>query len=73
MSDFGTFGLSAAQRAAVGEAYGEAFMSGFRIALLVAGSVLVVAALVANRLIPGREALAEHHAEPAAQPIPIEV
>jgi EmrB/QacA subfamily drug resistance transporter len=73
VSDFGTFGLSATQRAAVGRAYGEAFMSGFRIALLVAGSVLVVAAVVANRFIPGREALAEHHAEPSAQPIPIEV
>jgi hypothetical protein len=44
-------------------------MSGFRVALLVAGSVLLVAAVVANRFIPGREALAEHHAEPGAEPV----
>jgi EmrB/QacA subfamily drug resistance transporter len=73
VSDFTTFGLTAAQRAAVGQAYGDAFMSGFRLVVLVAGSVLVVAALVANRFIPGREALAEHHAEPMAEPVPLEV
>jgi hypothetical protein len=73
VSDFTTFGLTAAQRAAVGRAYGDAFMSGFRLVVVVAGSVLVVAALVANRFIPGREALAEHHAEPMAEPIPLEV
>jgi hypothetical protein len=69
VSDFGSFGLTEAQRAAVGHAFGEAFMSGFKVALLVAGSVLLVAAVVANRFIPGREALAEHHAEPGAEPV----
>ena len=69
VSDFGSFGLTAAQRAAVGTAFGDAFMSGFQVALLVAGSVLLVAAVVANRFIPGREALAEHHAEPGAEPV----
>ena len=69
VSDFSSFGLTAAQRDAVGTAFGDAFMSGFRVALLVAGSVLLVAAVVANRFIPGREALAEHHAEPGAEPV----
>ena len=72
MSNFSSFGLTADQSAAVGKAFGDAFMSGFRVALLVAGAVLLVAALVANRFIPGREMLAEHHAEPAVQPIPLE-
>ena len=39
----------------MGQAFGDAFMSGFRLALLVAGVVLLVAALIANRFIPGRE------------------
>jgi hypothetical protein len=30
-------------------------MSGFRLSLVVAGGVLLVAAIVANRFIPGRE------------------
>ena len=71
VSDFGTFGLTASQRAAVGRAYGDAFMSGFRVALLVAGSVLVVAAVVANRFIPGHDAVPVRAG--AAEPIPVEV
>ncbi|MEP6477492.1 MAG: MFS transporter [Actinomycetota bacterium] len=70
VSDFGTFGLTAAQRAAVGSAYGDAFMSGFQVALLVAGSVLVVAAVVANRFIPGHDAVPVRAG--AVAPIPIE-
>jgi hypothetical protein len=48
----------------VRDAYATAFMSGFHTALVVGGTVLLVAAIVANRFIPGREGLAEHHAEP---------
>ena len=48
--------LPAGQRAAVLQAFRESFMSGFRVSLLVAGVVLLVAALVANRFIPGRTA-----------------
>jgi DHA2 family integral membrane protein (MFS transporter) len=59
------FGLSEAQIAAVKQAFGDAFMSGFRIALLVAGAVLVIAAVVANRFIPGREAVAARAPEAA--------
>ena len=63
-------GLTAQQQAAVGQAFGDAFMSGFRVALLVAGAVLLVAALVANRFIPGREAVRE--AAPADVPVAVE-
>ena len=51
-------GLTAVQARAVDIAYGNAFMSGFHVALLFAGAVLIAAAYVANRFIPGREALA---------------
>jgi hypothetical protein len=57
------FGLTAQQQAAVGRAFGDAFMTGFHVALLAAGCVLLVAAVIANRFIPGRETHAEHVAE----------
>ena len=62
-------GLTPDQQAAVGKAFGDAFMSGFQMALIVAGCVLLLAAVVANRFIPGRESEAIHGA-PAAEPIP---
>jgi EmrB/QacA subfamily drug resistance transporter len=58
--DVGALGLSEQQAAAVGQAFGDAFMSGFRLALLVAGLALLSAALIANRFIPGREAELVH-------------
>jgi len=48
-------GLTHAQQVAVAGAYGTAFMDGFHVALLFAGGVMVVAAVIANRFIPGRE------------------
>ena len=47
-------GLPPEQRGAVVAAFRESWMSGFRVSLLVAGLVLLVAAVVANRFIPGR-------------------
>ncbi len=47
-------GLSGAQKAAVSLAFANSFMDGFHVALIVGGSVLVVAAVVAYRFIPGR-------------------
>ena len=41
-------------------------MDGFHIALTVGGSVLIVAAFVAYRFIPGRQDLEAHHAEEPA-------
>jgi EmrB/QacA subfamily drug resistance transporter len=64
-------GLSPAQQAAVGRAFGDAFMSGFRIALIVAGCVVLLAAIVANRFIPGRASEAIHGA-PALRPVAVE-
>jgi EmrB/QacA subfamily drug resistance transporter len=66
-------GLTPAQAAGVQQAFGQAFMSGFHTALFVAGAVLVVAAVVANRYIPGRDAVPvmapgdEHHAVVAVE------
>ena len=53
--DVTAYGLTPDQQAAVGKAFGDAFMSGFQWALLAAGAVLLIAAFVANRFIPGRE------------------
>jgi EmrB/QacA subfamily drug resistance transporter len=55
-------GLSPEQAVAVKGAFDDAFMQGFRPALLFAGAVLLVAAFVANRFIPGRDTIAAHHA-----------
>jgi predicted MFS family arabinose efflux permease len=66
-----TGGLSPSAAAAVKTAFDSAFMQGFRPALLFAGGVLLVAAVVSNRFIPGRETIAEHHATAdAAETIP---
>jgi hypothetical protein len=54
--DVGALGLDGPQAQAVGQAFGDAFMSGFRVSLVVAGTALLLAALVANRFIPGRDA-----------------
>jgi len=60
--ELSTAGIPADQAAAVKSAFDSAFMQGFRPALLFAGSVLLLAAFIANRLIPGRDTIAEHHA-----------
>jgi EmrB/QacA subfamily drug resistance transporter len=64
--ELSTAGLPAQTAAAVQTAFNDAFMNGFRPALLFAGGVLLVAAVVSNRFIPGRETIAEHHASAAA-------
>ena len=55
--------LSPGEAAAVGRAFADSFMAGFHTALVVGAAVLLVAAVVANRFIPGREAV------PAAPPM----
>jgi hypothetical protein len=55
-------GLPPEEQAAVFQAFRESFMSGFRLSLVVGGLVLLVAAIVANRFIPGRGAAREMHA-----------
>jgi hypothetical protein len=48
-------GLSTAQIGQVTAAFDQAFMDGFHVALFIGGTVLMVAAIVANRFIPGRD------------------
>jgi EmrB/QacA subfamily drug resistance transporter len=50
-------GLSLLQGREVIEAFRDAYMSGFHVAVAVAASILLAAAFVANRFIPGRAAL----------------
>ena len=52
-------GLQPGQRAAVVDAFRESFMSGFRLSLMVGGFALLLAAIIANRFIPGRAHAAE--------------
>jgi EmrB/QacA subfamily drug resistance transporter len=64
-------GLTPEQAAGVQRAFSDAFMQGFRPALLFAGAVLLVAAFVANRFIPGRDTIAHHYASAdAAEAVP---
>jgi EmrB/QacA subfamily drug resistance transporter len=46
-------GLPPGQAAQVGRAFNDAFLSGFRVSLLVAAGVLFTAAVIANRFVPG--------------------
>jgi len=50
-------GLSSGQAHAVYGAFNTAFMDGFHLALIVGSCVLLAAAIVANRFIPGRSAV----------------
>jgi len=58
-SELAGLGLSAEQLGGVFGAYREAFMSGFHVATVIGGLVLLTAAVIANRFIPGREAMHE--------------
>jgi EmrB/QacA subfamily drug resistance transporter len=69
--ELAALGLSAEQARGFGVAFQEAYMSGFHLALLIAGLVLLTAAVVANRFIPGRAHADEIHATAAReQPVP---
>ncbi len=65
-------GLSPQQLGGVSHAFGQSFMNGFHLALVLGGLVLVAAGVVANRFIPGREA-AERHALEREAPQVVEV
>ncbi len=58
-------GLPPGQRAAVGQAFRDSFMSGYRLSLVVGGLVLLGASIVANRFIPGRDVVRVTQEEPA--------
>ncbi len=58
--------LSAGQLAGIQQAFAVSFMDGFHVALVTGGLVLLVAAIVANRFIPGRTEVAAIHASEEA-------
>ena len=53
-------GLTPEQGAAVQQAFKDAYMLGFHRAVLVAAGILLVAAVIANRFVPGRATAREH-------------
>ena len=61
--------LSASQQAAVLDVVRRSYVDGFHAALLFGGTVLVVAAVIANRYIPGRDAVPVHVSE---ERVPVE-
>jgi EmrB/QacA subfamily drug resistance transporter len=68
--ELATLGLSAEQTRGFLTAFQEAYMSGFHLALLIAGLILLTAAVVANRFIPGRAHADEIHATAARERVP---
>jgi EmrB/QacA subfamily drug resistance transporter len=69
--ELAALGLSAEQARGFGVAFREAYMSGFHLALLIAGLILLTAAVVANRFIPGRAHADEIHATAARERVAI--
>ena len=69
-SELAGLGLSPEQISGFATAFKESYMSGFHLALLIAGLVLLTAAVVANRFIPGRAHADEIHATAAREPVP---
>jgi EmrB/QacA subfamily drug resistance transporter len=66
-AELAELGLTPEQIGGFAAAFRESYMSGFHLALLIAGLVLLTAAVVANRFIPGRAHADEIHAEAAAR------
>jgi EmrB/QacA subfamily drug resistance transporter len=67
-------GLSPEQQGAVVQAFRESFMSGFRLSLMLGGIVLLMAAVIANRFIPGRAHAHEvRRSARSGEPAPLEV
>lgn len=60
-------GLSPEQSAGFVQAFQDGYMSGFHLAAAIAGAILLTAAVVANRFIPGRAHADEIHAAAAAR------
>jgi EmrB/QacA subfamily drug resistance transporter len=70
-SELAALGLSAEQTRGFATAFREAYMSGFHLAVLIAASILLTAAVVANRFIPGRAHADEIHAAAARERVPV--
>jgi len=63
-------GLSPEQSAGFVQAFQDGYMSGFHLAAAIAGAILLTAAVVANRFIPGRAHADEIHATAARERVP---
>jgi len=73
-SVLGSLGLTPAQGVGVQHAFGASFMSGFHVALVFGGLVLLLAAIVANRFIPSGAPVRDgHHPHAEAEPAFAEV
>jgi EmrB/QacA subfamily drug resistance transporter len=68
--ELAALGLSPDQTAGFVDAFRDAYMSGFHLAVLVAGLILLTAAVVANRFIPGRSHADEIHAAATLERVP---
>ena len=66
-SELAALGLSPEQVEGFATAFKESYMSGFHLAVLIAGAILLTAAVVANRFIPGKAHADEIHAAAAAR------
>jgi EmrB/QacA subfamily drug resistance transporter len=66
-------GLPLQERVAVAGAYADSFMKGFHTALIFGGGVLLLAAFVANRFIPGRESTVHRAPAEREEPVPVEI
>jgi EmrB/QacA subfamily drug resistance transporter len=67
-----TIGLTPVQQAGVAEAFKSAYMTGFHRALFLAALVLLAAAFVANRFIPGRRSTVHLGGVPEGEPVAVE-
>jgi hypothetical protein len=66
-------GLTPAQQAGVYEAFQTSYMAGFHRALFVGSVILLTAAFVANRFIPGRDSNVHLGGAPEGERVPVEV
>ncbi len=64
-------GLTTQQIAGLQQAFDAAFMKGFQPALVFAGVIVLIACVIANRLIPGRDSVAAHYAAAETQDEPV--
>ncbi len=64
-------GLTTHQAAGLQQAFDAAFMKGFQPALVFAGVIVLIACVIANRLIPGRDSVAAHYAAAETQDEPV--
>jgi EmrB/QacA subfamily drug resistance transporter len=68
--ELAALGLSPEQAQGFATAFRESYMSGFHLAVLIAATILLAAAVIANRFIPGKAHADEIHATAARERMP---